>query len=77
MLVSYKRLFHIMVDRNMNKTDLHKATGVSWAFLAKLSKGETVNMEPLIRICKYLKCGFDDIVEILPDEEDVQENSDG
>ena len=68
MAICYKRLFKKLIDKNMNKTDLHKMTGISWGVIAKLSRNEKISMEPLIKICKALDCTIDDILEILPDE---------
>lgn len=69
MTVSYKKLWKILIDKDMKKKDLQKAAGVSWASVTKLSKGETVSMEILIKICKALECDIGDIVHLVPDEE--------
>jgi DNA-binding Xre family transcriptional regulator len=52
----------------MKKQDLQKATGLSWSVITKLSKSETVSMEVLIKICRYLGCDIGDIMELLPEE---------
>jgi DNA-binding Xre family transcriptional regulator len=52
----------------MKKKDLQKATGVSWGVITKLSKGETVSMDVLIKICKFLNLDIGDILELLPDD---------
>ncbi|MDR1961031.1 MAG: helix-turn-helix transcriptional regulator [Gracilibacteraceae bacterium] len=70
MAVSYKKLWKILIDKDMKKQDLQKATGVSWGVITKLSKGETVSMEVLIKLCKCLDCSIDDMLDILPDETD-------
>lgn len=67
--VSYKKLWKLLIDKDMMKKDLQKASGVSWGVIAKLSKNETVNMESLIKICKTLNCSVDDLMDILPNEE--------
>ena len=67
MAVSYKKLWKILIDKDMKKQDLQKSTGVSWGVITKLSKGETVSMDVLIKICKYLGCDIGDIMELLPD----------
>ncbi|MDR1538129.1 MAG: helix-turn-helix transcriptional regulator [Clostridiales bacterium] len=69
MAVSYKKLWKILIDKDMKKKDLQKAAGVSWASVTKLSKGETVSMDILIKICKTLECDIGDIMELLPDED--------
>lgn len=69
MAVSYKKLWKILIDKDMKKKDLQKAAGVSWASVTKLSKGETVSMDTLIKICKALECDIGDIMELIPDED--------
>ena len=69
MSVSYKKLWKLLIDKDMMKKDLQKASGVSWGVISKLSKNETVNMESLIKICKTLSCSVDDVMEILLDNE--------
>ena len=68
MAISYKKLWKILIDKDMKKQDLHKSAGVSWGVITKLSKGETVSMDVLIKICRYLECDIGDILELLPDE---------
>jgi len=69
MAVSYKKLWKLLIDKDMKKKDLQAAAGVSWASVTKLSKGETVSMDVLIKICKALECDIGDIVEIVPEDE--------
>ena len=69
MEVSYKKLWKILIDKDMKKKDLQAAAGISWASVTKLSKGETVSLEVLMKICKVLGCDIGDIMEFLPDEE--------
>lgn len=71
MEVSYKKLWKILIDRDMKKKDLQANAGISWASVTKLSKGETVSMEVLIKICKTLNCDIGDIMELIPTEEDA------
>ena len=56
MSVSYKKLWKLLIDHNMNKGELAKATKMSANTLAKLGKNETVSMDILVRICTVLKC---------------------
>lgn len=65
--VSYKRLWKILIDRDMKKRDLCETAGVSATSLAKLGKGENVNTDILVKICLALGCSIDDIMEIFPD----------
>lgn len=69
MAVSYKKLWKLLIDKDMMKKDLQQASGVSWGVITKLSKNETVNMDTMIKICKALNCGVDDIMDILPDDD--------
>ena len=68
MAASYKKLFKMLIDREMKSKDLAAKAGVSPATLAKMKKdGSTVSSDVLIKICTALECTFDDIVEIVPD----------
>lgn len=68
MAVCYDNLWKLLIDKKMNKQDLRKITGISSASIAKLGKGENVNTEVLLRICKALNCDISDIMEFVPDE---------
>jgi len=65
MEVSYKKLWKILIDKEMKKKDLLKAAGVSWTSVTKMSKSEAVSMEVLGKICKALNCNIGDIVEFI------------
>ena len=69
MEVSYKKLWKLLIDKDMKKKDLLVAAGISWASVTKLSKGETVSMEVLMKICKALDCNIGDIMDLIPEEE--------
>lgn len=64
MSVSYKPLWKLLIDRDMNKTELRKAAGISTSALAKLGKNENVNTEVLVKICNVLKCDISDVMEL-------------
>ena len=64
--VSYKKLWKLLIDKDMMKKDLQKASGVSWGVIGKLWKNETVNMDSMIKICRALNCTVDDVIDILP-----------
>lgn len=66
MYVSYNKLFKLLIDKNMKKTDLRIATGISPNTLTKLSNNEYVSMEVLVKICRVLECDFGDIMGIMP-----------
>lgn len=67
MKMSYKKLWKLLIDRDMKKSDLRKAAGISSSSLAKLGKDENVTTDVLIRICETLECNLDDIAETVPD----------
>ncbi|MCH5280548.1 MAG: helix-turn-helix transcriptional regulator [Lachnospiraceae bacterium] len=67
MTVSYKKLWKMLIDKDMMKKDLQKAAGISWASVTKMSKGEVVSTEILMKVCKALHCDVGDIVEFIED----------
>lgn len=68
MEVSYKKLWKVLIDKDMKKKDLQSAAGISWASVTKLSKGEIVSMEVLMKICKTLECNIGDIMDLIPEK---------
>lgn len=68
MKMSYKKLWKLLIDKDMKKTDLRKAAGISSSSLAKLGKDENVTTDVLIRICETLKCNLNDIAETVSNE---------
>lgn len=68
MNVSYKKLWKLLIDKDMMKKDLQKAAGISWATMTKMSKGETVSTEVLMKVCKTLQCDVGDVVEFIDDD---------
>jgi DNA-binding Xre family transcriptional regulator len=67
MAVSYKKLWKILIDRDMKKKDLCAAAGISHASMAKLGKNENVTIDVLVKICTALQCDIGDIVELTPE----------
>lgn len=63
-MISYKPLFRLLLEKDMTKTQLRTAVGLSTATLAKLSKGEYISLETIENICKYLNCKIEDVIEI-------------
>ena len=63
MSVSYKKLWKILIDRDMSKTTLCKEAKISTNAMAKMGKGEDVRTEILIKVCKVLNCKIDDIID--------------
>ena len=68
MAASYKKLFKLLIDRDMKKKDLRALTGLSSSTIAKMTKNETVSTDVLVKICGVLDCTMNDIMEIIPDE---------
>ena len=70
MAVSYKKLWHILLDRDMQKKDLEVLAGISHYTMTKMGKGESVKTDALVKICKALDCDITDIMELIPAEQD-------
>lgn len=70
MIVSYDKLWKLLIDRKMSKAGLRKATGLSTATMTKLNKAEDVSLNVLKRICAVCKCNIGDIMDIYPDSEE-------
>ena len=68
MAVCYNKLWKILIDRGMSKTQLIKAAKISTNAMARLGKNEDVRIEVLVKICGALDCSLDDIVDIIPDK---------
>lgn len=75
MAVSYKKLWKLLIDKDMKKKDLRKASGISTASMAKLGKNENVNTEILVRICKALECDIGEIMEVVEDKQDSTQHN--
>lgn len=68
MAISYKRLWKLLIDKDMKKRDLEELAGISHYTINKLNRGENVTTEVLGKICIALNCTMDDIMEIVPEE---------
>lgn len=73
MHLSYNKLWKLLIDKNMNKQELRKVSGISSASIAKLGKGANITTDVLLRICKALDCDLYDIVELVRDDEAATE----
>lgn len=67
MSVSYKRLWKLLIDKDMKKKDLVDTAGISTYTINKLNRGDNVTTDVLVKICKALNCSFDDIMEVVDD----------
>ena len=63
--ISYKKLWHLLIDRGLNKQDLRRMTGISTASIAKLGKGENITTDILVKICEALDCDVTEIMELV------------
>jgi putative transcriptional regulator len=70
MRISYNKLWKLLIDKNMNKQDLKKVSGISSASVAKLGKGNNITTDVLLRICTALECDIADIMEIVNGTQD-------
>ena len=65
--VSYKKLWKLLIDKDLKKKDLEEMAHISHYTMNKMSRGDNVTVEMLGRICEALNCGVDDIMEFIPD----------
>lgn len=70
MAICYKKLWKLLIDRDMRKKDLQRAAGISAASITKLGKNENVNTEIIQKICTALQCDVSDIMEMVEDQPD-------
>ena len=63
MAISYNKLWKLLIDKGMNKTQLYQASGVSTSTISKLGKNEQISMDSMLKICRVLECDIGDIVE--------------
>lgn len=68
MAISYKKLWKLLIDKDMKKSDLLNAAGISRYTINKLNRGDNVTTDVLVKICRVLDCTMDDIMEILPED---------
>ena len=65
MRISYNKLWKMLIDKNMKKSDLKEKARISSASLAKLGKGDNITTDVLLRICEAMNCHLDDIMETI------------
>ena len=69
MQISYKKLWKLLIDKDMQKKDLLTDADISWSTITKMSKDKPVSMEMLLKVCEALKCNIGDIVDFVPDKQ--------
>jgi len=73
MVISYKKLWKLLIDKDMKKKDLQKLAGISSASITKLGKNENVNTDILQKICSALECDISDIMEMVLDNPELSD----
>jgi len=68
-IISYNKLWKMLIDKKMTKSDLKRASGISTTSLAKLGKGENITTDVLLKICKAIDCGINDIMDMEEKEQ--------
>lgn len=71
MAVSYKKLWKLLIDRDMRKKDLLVAAGISQSSLSKMRKNENVHMDIVVKVCTALNCDICDVVEIVKNDKEL------
>ena len=74
MAVSYKKLFHLLIDKGMTNAELMEKGGFSVNIITRLKRNNYVALDSIERICCALDCGVDDILEFVPDEKEDRHN---
>ncbi|WP_096550632.1 helix-turn-helix domain-containing protein [Ureibacillus thermosphaericus] len=69
MAVCYKKLFHLLIEKEMTNTDLQKQAGFSANIITRLKRNGYVSLETIESICRTLNCGVEDILEFVPNED--------
>ncbi|MCC8066950.1 MAG: helix-turn-helix transcriptional regulator [Lachnospiraceae bacterium] len=72
-VISYNKLWKLLIDKNMTRQDLREISGISTASLAKMKKGENITTAVLMKICNALDCNISDIMETIDDEGSTQQ----
>ncbi len=73
MAVSYKKLFHLLIEKDMTNTQLQQQAGFSGNIITRLKRNGYVSLESIENICRVLNCGVDDILEFVPNEKEKTE----
>ena len=75
MKISYNKLWKLLIDKGISKTDLRIKIEMSTATLAKLSKNDIVSMDVIMRICEVLDCNISDIMDIIKEEKSIEKEN--
>jgi len=69
MIISYNKMWKLLIDKNMKRKDLKEKAEVSQNVMARLSKNQAVTMDTMGKICKVLECDIGDVMEFIPEED--------
>lgn len=69
MAVSYKKLFHLLIEKNMTNADLQRQANFSANIITRIKRNGYISLESIESICRVLNCGVDDILEFVPDKD--------
>jgi len=72
MAVNYKKLFHLLIEKEMSNADLQKQAGFSANIITRLKRNEYIKLQSIESICNVLNCGVDDILDFVPDEDEIK-----
>jgi DNA-binding Xre family transcriptional regulator len=70
-IISYNKLWKLLIDQGLNKTQLSKETGISSSTISKLGKNKQISMDSMLKICKVLDCSIGDIVDAIKDDDEL------
>lgn len=74
MIISYKKLWKLLIDKDLKKKDLREMTGISPSTIAKMGRNKNINTEVIIKICQALKCDICDILELVSEKNKDEQN---
>lgn len=75
MQISYKKLWKLLIDKDMKKKDLQSKADISWTTITKMSKNEKVSLDMLMKICETLHCNIGDVMEFVSDDLSASDSS--
>ncbi|MBE6796928.1 MAG: helix-turn-helix transcriptional regulator [Ruminococcaceae bacterium] len=68
MSVSYKKLWKLLIDKDLKKKDLEQLAGISNYTISKMNRGDNINTDTIVKVCRALECNVEDIMEVLPED---------
>lgn len=71
MAVTYKKLFHLLIDKGMTNAELMEKAGFSANIITRIKRDNYISLDSIEKICKTLNCGVDDILEFIPDKKEI------